>query len=238
MISQSYAVPLIYPQTNRNESDEVTLVRRKTDALFAEFGAYYTEIDAVRLLVRQTIAPDEVMPGKRIMTVQTAQAFALCLQTRSYFDLATKQYRVLPERNTRAEDKATSKLERWLSGVDDIIMRREGLIKSDAIWHGLESGTMVLGTMFNPYLAAQGKFGIEMWAQDPRGFAWERNRHGLTCAATMDQVTAEAVFYELEGQLQIAKRSSLEIPDWLAQLAHSDPLAAVTIVRYYDRQRE
>lgn len=206
----------------------------KSQALLGEFGDWHTEIDRVRLLTRQLLQPITEITGKRILTAQDAASLSIILQTRSFFDRAVRDYRVVGEKASRDQDAKADKCEKWLEGFDAWHNQKFGYLKSDAIYHGLESGLMVLGTRFNPYKAAQGEMGLRYWAQDPRGFAYSKNAEGLSCAVTQNEASLISIVESLQWELSHAKQSKIVISDRWMQLAQSDPFRLVTETRYYD----
>lgn len=206
------------------------------ESLLEHFKAKHQRIVEIRDLVRQRIVPNQELRDKRLITAKTARGLAILFQTRAFFDRAASKIEVLPEVNTNAEDKATTKQERWLTGVSDALAGRGGFVYSDAITHGLESGEMILGAQFNPYLAKQGLFPLDVWTPDPLCVAYDRSRYGLTCFVYRETKTLGTVKSELGNEFDRAIRAAYDLPNsFLDDTA--DPTAQVEVTQYWDDEK-
>lgn len=204
-------------------------------AMQADFQTYFTQIENARTWVRQRIQPDTELDGKKIINPKTARAMAIVIQCRSFYERSKIKIEVPNLVNTSKEDKRTSKLERFLGGIQDILASRSGFVYSDAQWHGLESGTLALLTLFNPQLARNRQFPFEITAVDPVTLAYEKSRAGLVAASIFEHRPAQAIYNELVGALERAKKPAFGIPPSLLDLANSRPTDEVEVLQYFDK---
>ncbi len=237
-MAESYA---LVGMTSQNDDLAQAYLAHATD-LLSLFSWKHGEITLNRNMVRQRVSPFEELKGKRLITVKQAKAFGLVYQMRSYFDRAIEKIEVMPENNTKKQDEVTTLQEKWLSGNARMVNSRSGFVYSNAIWHGLESGEMILQLVFNPYLAKMGKYPFQPRAVDPLGCAYEWTEDGLGCFVIDEVKTAGALYKELYGYYQRASRNSVvqgsTTASWLAGVAREKPTTPVRVTRYYDAERE
>lgn len=205
--------------------------------LLATFSAKHGEIDMNRNLVRQRSVPDEELKGKRLITVRQAHAFALVSQLRAFFSRAATKIKVRPENNSKKEIGYTTEQEKWLTGFSHAIASRAGFVYSDAMWHGLESGEMILQSAFNPLLARQGVLGLRPKAIDPRSAAYEWTEDGLGCFVIDETERAGVAYKEINGIYQWAGQKGAKgfaLPKDFVGTAERHPTQTVKLLRYYD----
>lgn len=209
--------------------------------LLATFSTKHGEIDANRNLVRQRTIPDEEVKGKRLITVRQAHAFALVSQLRAFFSRAATKIKVRPENNSKKEIGYTTEQEKWLTGFSHAISSRAGFVYSDAMWHGLESGEMILQSVFNPLFARQGVLGLRPKAIDPRSAAYEWTEDGLGCFVLDETERAGVAYKEFNGVYQRAGQKvakGFSLPKEFVDKAERTPTATVKLTKYYDAVNE
>lgn len=207
--------------------------------LLAIFALKHGEIDQNRNVVRQRIQPHEEVKGKRLITVRQARAYALVTAMRSYFARAAEKIKVRPENNSKKEVGYTTEQERWLSGFSHTIASRAGFVYSDAMWHGIESGEMILQASFNPIMARNGVMGLRPRAIDPRSAAYEWTEDGLGCFVIDETERIGVAYKELFGNYtKLGSKAGYTIPAEFQQAYERRPTDTVRITKYYDLENE
>ena len=181
--------------------------------LLAEHSVKHDNQRRARRLVRQQEKPVEVMPGKWLITANSAMAWAIMSQVRSFFDRSTRNVQVLADKKGRKEDERTAKNELWLLGSSAMVNRRAGFVESNALVFGIETGEMILGQGFNPYLAKQGQFPIEVFAPDPLSSAYARSNYGLTHFISQEFRSVAALRDELHTYLARGSGAGINVPE-------------------------
>lgn len=210
--------------------------------LLAEFSAKHAEIDLVREIVRQRVDPYEELEGGRLANVKQARAFALVFQLRSFFDRSARSIKVRPMSNSKKEQEKATLQEKWLEAESHMVSSRAGFVYSHGMWHGVESGEMILGLSFNPQRAVRGRFGFAPRAVDPRGAAYEWTDDGLGCFVTDETKLAGVLYKELAGNSYgdkaQKKARGYAIPERLERSAKYRPTEPMKVLRYYDAAYE
>lgn len=203
--------------------------------LLDDHSAKHAEQRKIKDLVRQRTKPTQVMSDKYLITSRSAMAWAIVAQMRSFFTRSTRQIEVMADKATRGEDKRTSKNERWLIGSSAMVNRANAFVESAAMYYGLELGEMILGLSFNPYLARQGKFPLEVTAPDPEMCAYSRSHYGLTYFVSNETRTVDALRDELT---QLGKRGKgIYLPECLED-ADENPTNVLEDMRLYTKTHE
>ena len=207
----------------------------KSIQLQASFNKKHQEIAKVRDIVRLRVSPVQLMPGKWLMTARNAMGWAIISQFMSFFDMKTMRIEVQGDALSRKEYERTTKNEQWLRGSSETVNRNNKFVERAAMYFGLETGDMILGAAFDPWLAKNGRFPIEVIAPDPYNCAYIDSTRGLTDFVTEEIKTVGAVKEELEGSLRRSKTKDLIFPD---KLLDNKPTMLVTDTRYFTKSHE
>lgn len=192
-----------------NEQPSPEAMYDRALALLTYHSKKHIEIDAIRDLVRQRTQPKQVMKDKFLITSRSAMAWAIQTQMFSYFSGAKRQVEIPRDAKTQKEDDRTTKNEKWLIGSSAILNKQSDFVENRALYYGLETGEMILTCAFNPILARQGRFPIEVTAPDPACCAYDRSSRGLTSFVSAELRTVEAVCDELHTLSQRGSKVAL-----------------------------
>lgn len=203
--------------------------------LKSDFTAYHARVDELRVFTRLRARPPMSLLGEDITPARLARASAIVNQARSFIQASAVTIEVEPLDNSDKEDQITSKIERWLHGVQYAVNDNISSVYRDALWHYFESGQWIVRTLFDVDRAIRGQFPYSINAIDPRTFSFRKSDEGLMYACIEEQKRAEVVLHELDSYYAKAKSPQWEIPQ---SLKDKDKKSIVRVMRYYDNDDE
>lgn len=223
----------------RIKRDADRILKRAT-SLQTAWAAHFEDVRANRKLTRQQfntfVKTDNTT---KYADVRSARAFALLQQYAAFLDTGHIKVEVPQKSESAKEDKATTKLERFLQGVPDALVPRVEFVYRDSVMCGAEDGYVRLMLLFNTGLAKKGLFPFDVWVPDAEGFCYRKGGEGIAEVVCSETVNAGDLYDQLELRLGEKGASITNNKDFnLARLAETDPEHPCNALYYYDDEAE
>jgi hypothetical protein len=221
-------------------------VYQHANYVYGLYDEVRSTVTSVRNLVRhRTIEEAKELEAQAIKPAFSSRPLAIVHQARAFADDSILNYQVFPQDNSIDEDKVTSNLERFLSGVKPELARTVGFPFADGFYNYFETGRGIWKMRFDSARACEGEFPFVVTAVDPYGYARLRGTRGLTFVVEKESKNISVFCDELYGQHggydekgKVVKKRGWQVPASLARMAKDKPNTDVEITYCYDRKHE
>ena len=176
-------------------------VYQHANYVYGLYDEVRSTVTSVRNLVRhRTIEEAKELEAQAIKPAFSSRPLAIVHQARAFADDSILNYQVFPQDNSIDEDKVTSNLERFLSGVKPELARTVGFPFADGFYNYFETGRGIWKMRFDSARACEGEFPFVVTAVDPYGYARLRGTRGLTFVVEKESKNISVFCDELYGQ--------------------------------------
>lgn len=221
-----------YSPTTKDEAQ----IRAIADRMLGAYGEAHARMTEVRNVVRYRLIEElKRLKSQGITPAYSSRPLAIAHQARAFLDDSIIKYEVLDHDNSIKENRITTPLEKWLSGIKPTYAEMGLFPFADWIYDYFEVGTGVLKLRFDFGRAAMGEFPFVLEAVDPTNWACMQGTKGLVWAVERECKDAAVLCDELDTQLSGVKEANWKIPEWLKQMGKESPDASVEFMSVYSR---
>ena len=209
--------------------------RAYAESIWNLHAVYFTRVEQTRGLSRFRVRPGDTINGQKIHTAQTGHAFALINQFCAFAN-NNPVPEVIPKDNTDAEDRHTSRIEKWLEGVPRAASKGRPNPYAAFLFNAAEVGRGYLLTEFDEYRALAGQFPFRIKSPDPAACAFQIDDNGVVCFVMKETRQVEPLLRELEKTYAAAAKPKWTVPSNLRDLVERDPVQSVEVVHLYTEE--